>query len=151
MASDEADHSEERLAEALAKASWMRRDHLAASVTALVAIAVLNALGLAHSDMAGIFMAAVFVSCLNQPYPFLVRRIRNADLLFTWHLAFDVLAITAGLHFVGGVTALTMLLLYPLVLIYGGGLLNRLEQFKVDMRYIRHGETSPARLAESPC
>ena len=34
----------------------------------------------------------------------------------------------------------------------GTGLWTRhLEHFKVDMRYVRHGETSPARLAESPC
>lgn len=57
---------------------------------------------------------------LNQPYLWIAKRMSNPGRILRLNLMLDILIITWGLHFVGGMNLFAGLLVYPLVFIYAG-------------------------------
>lgn len=62
---------------------------------------------------------------LNQPYPFIAKRIKRLDILAYVNMVFDIILITAIIHFLGGIEFSFFSVIYPLVIIYVGIVLSK--------------------------
>ena len=65
-------------------------------------------------------IAPLFEMFVNQPYSWIVSRVRNYERVFIVNLILDIFMITWGVHFLGGMDVFVTLLVYPLVFIFAG-------------------------------
>ena len=61
---------------------------------------------------------------LNQPYHFIVRRIKHLKILGIFHLAIDSIMVTFIIHFIGGIEACYYNIVYALPIFYAGYVLS---------------------------
>ncbi|MCP4583153.1 MAG: PAS domain S-box protein [candidate division Zixibacteria bacterium] len=61
-----------------------------------------------------------FEMFINQPYDWIIRTIKKPKLILLTNLIIDVILMTYGIHYVGGMNMFVMLLIYPLAISFTG-------------------------------
>ncbi len=85
-------------------------------------------------------IAPVFEMFVNQPYKIIITRIKNRQLLLVINHILDIIAITWGMHFAGGMNMPVLLLAYALVIIYSGfALRSYFSYILANLAFIAHG------------
>lgn len=69
-------------------------------------------------------VAPLFAMFVNQPYPWLINRIKNKKNYFLISQILDIVTITWGMYFLGGMDMFVLVLAYPLVFIFTGIVLS---------------------------
>ncbi|MBN2311749.1 MAG: response regulator [Candidatus Hydrogenedentes bacterium] len=106
--------------ETLAKASAIIKVRFASAFSCLVGYGIADAVGWMDLHMGLVLAVTAFEMLLNQPYPFLLRRFRHPERVFSTNVLVDAVAITVGTYVLGGSKAYIMLLVYPLPFIFSG-------------------------------
>lgn len=65
-------------------------------------------------------LAPLLEMFINQPYQFVAKRLKTPISLLTINNVFDIILITWGMHFIGGMNMFTMVMIYSLVIIFSG-------------------------------
>lgn len=107
-----------------AKFEWIKRVRFVAAFLMLLVFTALRLMNLLDFPFLLFAAAPLFEMFVNQPYPWIVRRFRNYQNVFFVNQLLDVLAITWGLHFTGGMNIYALILVYPLVFIFTGTILG---------------------------
>lgn len=116
--------------ELMDKLKWMRIVRFLASVFVLAIYLTI------YRFRIFIFPVIPFVSfclaegVLNQPYPFMVNRVRDLYELAFFHLFMDIVLISAIIHYVGGIEISFFNAIYPLVIISAAIVLSRKATFQ---------------------
>lgn len=68
---------------------------------------------------------------VNQPYPFIIRRVRSLNLLAYIYLIADLVLISAIIHFLGGIEFAFFSVAYPIIIVLAGIMLSRVACYAV--------------------
>jgi len=116
--------------ELMDKLKWMRIVRFLASIFVLAIYLTI------YRFRIFIFPVIPFVSLclaegvLNQPYPFVINRVRDLDSLAFFHLFMDIILISGIIHYVGGIEISFFNAIYPLVIISAAIVLSRKATFQ---------------------
>jgi len=69
-------------------------------------------------------IAPLAEALVNQPYNFIIKRVKRLDILAWLHMILDIFFITWGIHFIGGMDALFITPIYCLVILYSGTIIS---------------------------
>src|SRR6185295_18208730 len=94
-----------------------------AAGTALVFFGILRFTGLLHFPFGLFALSPLALIFLNQPWPWIVKKIKNDALVFFINQSFDIFFITWGVHFLGGTNFSPLILAYSLIFIFTGTVL----------------------------
>ncbi|MDD5617567.1 MAG: ATP-binding protein [Candidatus Omnitrophica bacterium] len=79
-----------------------------------------------------LLFAAVFCEMfINQPYRFVVKRIKNLNWALLLHQIFDVVLITLCMHSLGGTDAYFMITVYALIIVFAGVIVTIRSSFLI--------------------
>lgn len=81
-------------------------------------------------------MCFIFAFCamvINQPYRFIINRVRNLDLILQAHQVIDVILVTMCIYFMGGVDAYFAIIIYSLIIIFAGVVISIKSSFLMAM------------------
>lgn len=104
----------------LKRSAWFVRIRLVAGATVILVFGALKITGGLDFPFLLFALAPIVAMAINQPYPWLVKRVKNHELLFLIHQSLDILIITWGIHFAGGMNLFPTVLAYPLVFVFTG-------------------------------
>jgi len=77
---------------------------------------------------------------INQPYDWILKRAKNYQLVFVVNQLVDILLITYGGHFAGGMNAYPVVLMYPVVFIFTGIVLNpKMSYLMANLSFAAYG------------
>ena len=110
--------------EQIEEIKWLLESRLIASFGFLAAALILWMYKIFDFPIIMFSIAPLAVALLNQPYPFIVRRVENLQKLIFFHLALDTFFITWGIHFLGGMDAIYGVIVYVLTILLAGYLLS---------------------------
>ena len=104
----------------VAEYRWIFIVRIVPSVIIFLAMGAVKMLDLLEFPFWAFAIAPIFEIFINQPYKFLARRFKNPVNLLTINSVLDLVVITWGLHFIGGMNMFVMLMVYSLVVIFSG-------------------------------
>ena len=87
--------------EMLEKSRWMFKVRFVASALILFAFAIIRIVGWLEFPFLLFAISPLLEMFVNQPYAWLVKKIRDYEFLFLINQALDILIITWGIHFLG--------------------------------------------------
>jgi signal transduction histidine kinase len=76
--------------------------------------------GVTGFNPAQLFLVTFFAMFINQPYSFVVKRIKNLNRILRMHQILDVFLVTTGIYFLGGSDAYFAIIIYSLIIIFAG-------------------------------
>ncbi|MDP8298655.1 MAG: ATP-binding protein [Candidatus Tantalella remota] len=100
------------------------RVRLVASISLLLVFAVVRLTGMLVFPFGLFAIAPLFEIFINQPYRGAKGKVKNPQVVFIINQVFDVLAITWGLHCIGGMDTFTGPLIYPMVFLFSSIILT---------------------------
>jgi len=103
---------------------WIFKARFIAGFTTLIAFGFARLIGLFEYPFWLFAIAPLFEMFINQPYKFIIDRMKKPENLGFINQIIDVIVITYGIHFVGGMDMFIGLLSYPLVIINASILYN---------------------------
>lgn len=68
---------------------------------------------------------------INQPYVFIINRVKNLDWVLLVHQIFDVILISLSIHFLGGIDAYFAIVIYALIIIFAGVIVSIKSSFLI--------------------
>ena len=102
-----------------------------AGLVILVSFGIIKVLGVLDFNYALFAIAPLFEMFINQPYKGVVERIKKPGEVFLINQVFDIIAITWGLHFIGGIDLFIAPLVYALVFIFTAIILSPARTFLI--------------------
>ncbi|MBL7197660.1 MAG: hypothetical protein ISS47_06140 [Candidatus Omnitrophica bacterium] len=70
------------------------------------------------------FLLSFCVTAVNQPYEFIINRVKNLSWVLQAHQILDVILITMCIYFLGGVDAYFAIIIYSLIIIFAGVIIS---------------------------
>ena len=110
---------------------WMVLFRLAAVIFILSIYITVNALKIMNFPLAPFIILCLIEGFLNQPYPFVVNRVKDLNRLAYIHLVADLVLISGIIHYLGGIEFSFFNALYPLIIIGSAMILSRDFVFKL--------------------
>ncbi len=107
------------------KFKWMRRFRFFGAAFVFIVYFIVKKINVFHFPLIPFSMLCFSEGILNQPYPFIVKRIKRLDILAYVHMIFDLILISGIIHFLGGIEFSFFSVVYPLIIIYAGIVLSR--------------------------
>jgi PAS domain S-box-containing protein len=98
----------------------LRRLRFVAALVILLGFSVLRLTNFFVFPFAFFCIFPLSEAFINQPYDFIVRRVKRLDILICFNLIFDVFLVTWGIHFLGGMDLLFATPTYCLTILYAG-------------------------------
>ncbi len=102
------------------KFKWQSHIRFIAGLVVLAAFGIFRLLNWIEFPFAIFSIAPLCEMFINKPYLCIARRMKNPQRILVANLIFDVLLITWGFHFAGGMNLFAAILVYPLTFIYVG-------------------------------
>ena len=102
-----------------------------AGIVILVSFGIIKVLGVLDFNYALFAIAPLFEMFINQPYKGVLERIKKPGEVFLINQVFDIIAITWGLHFIGGIDLFIAPLVYALVFIFTAIVLSPARTFLI--------------------
>ncbi len=106
--------------EILEKLMWMARVRAIAGIVVLTLFGGMWVTGIMRFPFLLFSIAPFSIIFVNQPYPFIVRKVNDLTNLFFVSQIIDIVLITWGIYFLGGMNMITGILVYPLVFMFTG-------------------------------
>jgi signal transduction histidine kinase len=100
------------------RARWIRKVRFIAGLFMFVFFGYLRILNWLEFPFFVFALAPMFEMFVNQPYEWVLKRVKSTNALIFVNQVLDVLAVTWGIYFVGGTDMLPMVLVYPLIFIF---------------------------------
>ncbi|MDD5005499.1 MAG: ATP-binding protein [Candidatus Omnitrophica bacterium] len=109
----------------------MRKVRFVAGICIVIWGLMLWFFGVAGFDPAMFFLVIFCETFINQPYGFVINRIRNLNWVILLHQIFDVALVTIGIHFIGGSDAYFAIIIYSLIIIFAGVIVTIKSSFLI--------------------
>jgi len=113
----------------MARFAWTVRVRIVAGVTVWIVLSVIHFTHWMKFPYLLFSIAPFLIIFVNQPYRWLVSRIRSHDLVFLVNQTLDVIIVTWGIHCLGGADMFVLVLLYPLIILFSAMALNTSRAF----------------------
>ena len=110
---------------------WMMFCRLAGAMFILAIYAAVNALKIMNFPLVPFIGLCLIEGFVNQPYSFIINRIKDLDRLAYVHLVADLALISGIIHFLGGIEFSFFNALYPIVIIGSAMVLSRDRVFEL--------------------
>ena len=113
------------------KLAWMFRVRLVAALAVLLLFLTFKLTGLLSFPALSFSIICLIEAFINQPYHFIVSKIKRLDILSKFHLIFDCIIITFGIHFIGGIDGCYFNIVYTFPILFAGYVLSTKTSFLI--------------------
>lgn len=113
----------------LQKCRWVIRVRFIAGLVTLVSFTSIKLSGLMDFPLRIFALVPLAEMFINQPYQWIVRRTGHVRAVLFINLVIDILVITTGIHFLGGMDAMHMVVIYPLVFIFAASVMGTVDAY----------------------
>jgi len=110
---------------------WMMICRLTGAMFILAIYAAVYALKIMNFPLVPFIGLCLIEGFVNQPYPFIINRIKDLGRLAYFHLVMDLFLISGVIHFLGGIEFSFFNALYPIVIIGSAMVLSRDRVFEL--------------------
>ena len=99
--------------EMVEKLKWLRLFRLFGAAFIFLVYFIVQRINVFMFPLVPFFLLCFAEGFLNQPYPFIVKRIKRLDILAYVNMLFDIVLITGIIHFLGGIEFSFFSVIYP--------------------------------------
>jgi PAS domain S-box-containing protein len=117
--------------EFIEKLKWMRVVRFLSALIALTIYFTMYKLGIFPFPFVPFVVLCFAEGVLNQPYPFIIKRVKDLYNLAFVHLFADLILISFMIHYIGGIEISFLNAIYPLVIISAAIVLSRKATFQI--------------------
>jgi len=117
--------------EFIEKLKWMRIVRFIASLFVLAVYCTIYKLNIFRFPLFPFISLCIVEGVFNQPYSFLIKKVKNLYDLAFFHLFMDLLLISGIIHYLGGIEISFFNAIYPLVIISAAIVLSRRATFQI--------------------
>jgi len=111
--------------EMIEKFKWMRRFRFLGTALLFIIYFIVKKINVFHFPLVHFTVLCFVEAFVNQPYPFIIKKVKRLDYLAYANIVLDLILISGIIHFLGGIEFVFFSVVYPLIIIYAGIMISR--------------------------